>query len=203
MDPVAITLFVAALMLNAGAPGPSIAALVSRVITRGWRDVAPFVAAMWLGEVVWLTLAMAGLSALAETFNAAFVALKFGGVAYLLWLAWKMWTDPVASEQEWLPDRRSGWSMFAAGMALTLGNPKIIVFYVALLPTLIDLSDATVSLWAILAPVTLVCLAVVDLAWITAAHHARRFLQTPWAVRTANRVGAGCLVGAATVIAAR
>jgi threonine/homoserine/homoserine lactone efflux protein len=203
MDPFALLLFSSALILNAGTPGPSIAALVSRVITRGWHDVAPFVAAMWLGEVIWLTLAMAGLSALAETFNTAFVVLKYLGVAYLLWLAWRMWTEPVSTEGEALPDTSSRWSMFAAGMALTLGNPKIMVFYVALLPTLIDLTSASIGMWAVVACVTVASLAFVDLAWIAAAHHARRFLRTPRAVRIANRVGAGCLGGAATMIASR
>lgn len=203
MEPIALLLFVTALILNAGTPGPSIAALVSRVITRGWHDVAPFVAAMWLGEVIWLTLAMAGLSALAETFHTAFVVLKYLGVAYLLWLAWRMWTEPAATGADAVPDASSRWSMFAAGMALTLGNPKIMVFYVALLPTLIDLSGVSIGLWAVVACVTVASLAFVDLAWIAVAHHARRFLNTPRAVRMANRLGAGCLGGAAAVIASR
>lgn len=203
MDILALFLFALALLVNAGTPGPSIAALVSRVISSGWRDIAPFVAAMWLGEVIWLTVAMAGLSALAETFHVAFLILKYCGVAYLVFLAWKMWNEPVATDNETLPEGRSGWSMFAAGMALTLGNPKIMVFYLALLPTLIDLSNATISLWAIVAIVTLIVLAGIDIVWIMLAHHARRMLRTPRAMKIANRVGATSLGGAAAVIATR
>ncbi|MGI9351259.1 MAG: LysE family translocator [Rhizobiaceae bacterium] len=203
MDLFALTLFVAALILNSAIPGPSIAALVSRVIMRGWRDVAPFVAAMWIGEVIWLTLAMAGLSALAESFNLAFVVLKYAGVVYLAWLAWKMWHDPVITDGGNIPDTRSGWSMFAAGMALTMGNPKIMVFYLALLPTLIDLSGATVSLWVMVAAITVTSLATVDLGWIAMAHHARRFLRTPRALRITNRIAATSLCGAAAAIATR
>ena len=44
--------FALALLINAGTPGPSIAALVSRVMTNGIRDVLPFLAALWFGEVV-------------------------------------------------------------------------------------------------------------------------------------------------------
>lgn len=203
MDPVALAVFTAALVVNAATPGPSIAALVSRVMSHGWRDVAPFVAAMWLGEVVWLTLALAGLSALAEMFHVAFAALKWMGVAYLVWLAWKMWREPVVTEGDAMPERSSGWSMFAAGMALTIGNPKIMVFYLALLPSFIDLSTVTVSLWAVVSVVTIASLAAVDLAWIAAAHHARRLLRTPRAVKAVNRVGAASLGGAAIAIAAR
>ena len=93
--------------------------------------------------------------------------------------------------------------MFFAGMALTLGNLKIMVFYLALLPTLIDLEGATPALWAALACVTVASLAAVDLTWIAAAHHARRLLRTPRAVQAANRVGAVSLGGAAGLIATR
>ncbi len=100
MEPFALLLFAFALLINAGTPGPSIAALVSRVISSGWRDIAPFVAAMWIGEVLWLTVAMAGLSAIAESFQAAFLILKYCGVVYLAYLAWKMWQEPVATDDE-------------------------------------------------------------------------------------------------------
>lgn len=197
-----LALFAGALMLNAGTPGPSVAALVARVLSQGWRDVMPFLAAMWLGEVVWLTMALAGLTALAQAFQPAFLALKWAGIAYLCWLAFRMWTQAPANGDE-LPRRTSGWSMFGAGMALTLGNPKIMVFYVALLPVLIDLSAVGAADWALLSVVTLAALAVVDLAWVAAAQRARTFLRTPRATRIANRVGALTLGGAAAVVATR
>lgn len=52
MDSIALAIFALALVVNAGTPGPSVPALVSRVISNGWRDVAPFGAAMRIGEVV-------------------------------------------------------------------------------------------------------------------------------------------------------
>ena len=203
MDPIALAIFATALILNAGTPGPSIAALVSRVITRGWGDVAPFVAAMWIGEVIWLSFAMAGLSALAETFHEGFLVLKYFGIAYLVYLAWKMWVEPVEGEAGALPKAQSKLSMFFAGFALTVGNPKIMVFYLALLPSLIDLTQPSIGLWAVVATVTVASLALVDLFWIVLAHKARVFLKTPRAMKVANRVGAATLGGAAAVIASR
>ncbi|MGV2126111.1 LysE family translocator [Agrobacterium vitis] len=203
MDLLSIAIFAGALLLNAGTPGPSIAALVSRVITSGWRDVIPFIAAMWIGEVIWLTMAMAGLTALAQTFQFGFYVMKWLGVAYLCWLAFKMWRMPMDGDSDDLPRRSSRWSMFGAGMALTLGNPKIMVFYLALLPSLIDLSSTGVREWAILAIVTLVTLAAIDLTWTFFAHKARLLLRTPRATRLANRLGAVALGGAAAAIATR
>ncbi|MEM7301539.1 MAG: LysE family translocator [Pseudomonadota bacterium] len=203
MDPFALGIFAIALLLSAGTPGPSITALVARVIARGWTDIAPFVAAMWIGEVIWLTFAMAGLSALATTFHGAFVVLKYIGIGYLLYLAWKMWTEPVTGETGALPKRESSASMFLVGFAVTMGNPKIMVFYLALLPTLIDLTQATIGQWSIIATVTVTILAVVNLFWIVIAHRARTFLKSPRAIRTANRTCATILGGAAAAIASR
>jgi len=203
MEPLSVAIFASALLLNAATPGPSVVALVSRVVTSGWRSIIPFVAAMWIGELIWLSMAMAGLSVLAQTFESVFVVLKWLGSAYLCWLAFKMWRQPVEQANDDLPRRRSALSMFGAGMAVTLGNPKVMVFYVALLPSLIDLSSVGLRQWAIVCCVTLGTLVTVDVSWILLANKARVLLRTPRAIRIANRVGAFALGGAAATIASR
>src|SRR6185437_16922727 len=91
----AMIVFALALLVAAGSPGPSIAALVARVLTNGLREVLPFLAAMWLGEAIWLTFAVAGLAVIAESFAMVFLAVKFLGALYLLFLAWRMWRVPT------------------------------------------------------------------------------------------------------------
>jgi threonine/homoserine/homoserine lactone efflux protein len=203
MEFITLATFAGALVLNAGTPGPSIAALVSRVITNGWRDIMPFLAAFWIGEVLWLTVSMAGMTALAERFYTGFQILRWAGIAYLVYLAWKMWHSPVAEKTDELPKRQNPWSMFAGGMALTLGNPKIMVFYLALLPSLIGPQAFDLGTWMPIALTCFVVLMVVDCSWVAAANVARRFLQTPRAMRITNRISATAMGGAAAVIASR
>lgn len=203
MSLTTLVVFAGALMMAAGSPGPSIAALVARVLSRGARDVLPFLAAMWIGEGIWLTCAVLGLAAIAETFYAAFVAIKWLGVLYLLYLAWKMWFAPVGTGEAALPEARSGAKLFFAGMTVTLGNPKIMMFYVALLPAIIDLGAVTLTGWAELVATMFVVLVAIDLSWVFLASRARRFLRSPRAVRIANRVSAGTMAGAAAAIATR
>ncbi|MEZ4562915.1 MAG: LysE family translocator [Thermomicrobiales bacterium] len=203
MDPSLLLVFAGALLVAAGSPGPSIAALVSRVLTRGFRDVLPFLAAMWLGEVLWLTLAVAGLAAIAETFHLLFLGIKWAGIAYLLYLAWKMWTAPETVDPATLAADRSPVRMFFAGLAVTLGNPKIMVFYLALLPSIINLETITLLGWAELALTLLVVLIGIDLTWSLLAVRARAFLRTPRTVRVANRASATLMTGAAVAIATR
>jgi threonine/homoserine/homoserine lactone efflux protein len=204
MDLFSLAIFAAALVVAAGSPGPSIAALVARVIARGVRDVLPFLAAMWVGEAIWLTFAVLGLAVIAQTFQLAFTAIKWAGVAYLAWLAWKMWTAPAADRTaDTPPPAGSGWRMFLAGMAVTLGNPKIMLFYMALLPTIIDLGRVDLLGWAELTATMFAVLVAVDLGWAFAAGAARRLLRSARAVRLANRTSAAMMAGAAAAIAAR
>jgi threonine/homoserine/homoserine lactone efflux protein len=203
MDLSSLLIFAAALVVAAGSPGPSIAALVARVIAKGFRDVFPFLAAMWIGEAIWLSMAVFGLAFIATSFHLAFVIVKWLGVAYLAYLAWKMWTAPVAVREGGMPQEDSPAKLFMAGMAVTLGNPKIMMFYMALLPTIVDLTHVTVGDWAVLTLTMFIVLITIDVAWVLAATQARRLLRSPRAVKIANRISAGTMAGAAAVIAAR
>lgn len=198
-----LALFAATLFAAAGSPGPSIAALVARVISQGLRSVLPFLAAMWIGEAMWLIAAALGLGFIAEQFHQAFLVIKYLGIAYLVWLAWKMWFAPVEVNANDLPQDNSSIKMFATGMALTIGNPKIMVFYLALLPSMVDLNNLTAFGLVELVVAALLVLITVDLAWAFAAGWARRWLKSPRAVRIANRASATAMGGAAVVLASR
>lgn len=196
-------LFAGALFLNAGTPGPSVAALVTQVLTRGPRTVLPFVAAMWIGEAAWLAAAVGGLAVLAERLHEVFVLVKGAGVAYLVWLAIKMWRDPVAAEGEAAPAAGSALASFLSGLALTIGNPKIMVFYLALLPALVDVAALDLAGWAELTVVQIAVMATVDLSWIAVAARARGLFRSPRALRAMRRTSALAMGGAAAAIATR
>lgn len=199
-----LLLYAGTLFLVASVPGPSITALVARVLSRGSRDVLPFVVAMWLGEAIWLSLAIGGLSVVASAFASIFVVIKWLGCAYLVYMAYAMWTTRHDDEVEQsLPSRSSGIGMFLAGFAVTMGNPKIMLFYAALLPTLIDLGSVTAIGWFELLITMVITLATVDLGWVFFASKARRLLHSPRAVRIANRAGAVAMAGAAAAIVSK
>ncbi len=203
MTLTALLVFAGALFIAAGTPGPSVAALVARVISKGARDVLPFLFGMWAGDAIWLTCAIAGLSAIAETFYHAFVVIKWLGILYLLYLAWKMWFARPDVEEEELPQVRSRSRMFLTGLAIALGNPKIMIFYIALLPSIIDIRAVSFGGWAELVVTLIVVLAIVDFSWMFLAAKARGFLKSPRAVRIANRASAATMAGAAMAIATR
>ena len=94
-------------------------------------------------------------------------------------------------------------TIFHSPRGVTLGNPKIMLFYMALLPTIIDLRFLSIIGWAELTATMLAVLFMVDVAWVVLAVRARRLLKSPAAVRLANRCSAGVMAGAAAAIATR
>ena len=86
--------------LAVASPGPGVAAVVARSLVRGTRGVPAFIAGFVIGDLVWFTVAVTGLAALAQTAGAVFAAIKYAGAAYLLYLAWRMWTTRAIGPSE-------------------------------------------------------------------------------------------------------
>ena len=204
MDLAGLLVFATALFIAAASPGPGIAAIVARVLGRGTQGALAFSAGVAIGDVVWLTFAIVGLAALAQAFHGVFLVIKYAGAAYLLYLGYKLWTAPVAAT-EVQPDMAGEHpvKLFLAGLAVTMGNPKVMIFYLALLPTLIDLARITVVGYAELVAVTLAVLGVVFAGYIGLAARARRLFTSPRAIRWINRTTGTVMAGAAAAIAVR
>lgn len=201
MDYLSLATFALALFVAAVAPGPGIAAIVARVLGRGRHGAFAFTAGMAIGDVVWLTMAIFGLAALAQAFQGAFLAVKYAGAAYLLYLGWKLWTSsPESIAVSEAPQSRR---LFLGGLAVTMGNPKTMVFYLALLPSLIDLARITWVGYVELAAVTLLVLAVVFWGYVILADRARQTFRNPKALRLINRGTGAVMAGAAAAVAAR
>src|SRR5262249_11761578 len=149
------------------------------------------------------SLAVWGLAIVAQTFAVVFIVMKVLGVAYLLFLAWKMWFGRTGVASDQLSIGQKPIQMFLGGMMVTLGNPKIMVFYVALVATLLDLDRLDLLSWTELTLTMLTVLVAIDCAWALAAARARRLLTSHRAMRIANRTSAALMAGAAAAIAAK
>jgi threonine/homoserine/homoserine lactone efflux protein len=204
MDPANLLVFSIALLVAAASPGPGIIAVVARVLAGGTRDVLAFAVALAIGDVIWLTLSIAGLAVLAQTFHALFVAVRWIGAGYLVYLGWKMWTAPAVAPQAPEAARaQNHTSMFLAGLTLALSNPKVMLFYLALLPVIVDVRHVSVLGYLELVLVTVAVLALVLGCYIVLAGRVRSFFNSPRAVRWVHRGSAGIMMGAAAWLAAR
>jgi threonine/homoserine/homoserine lactone efflux protein len=92
---------------------------------------------------------------------------------------------------------------FLSGLLVTLGNPKTMLFYIALVPTLIDINAIGPRDYLTLLAANCVVLLAVLVPYIMLASRARTLLKRPRALRTLNRVAASILAGTAAFIATR
>ena len=193
-----------ALAIAAAIPGPGVTALVARALGSGFRAALVMSLGLVVGDLLYLTAVVLGLAFMAQTFGTVFLVVKWLGVAYLCYLAWSFWHGGLSAAGVEARKGRGGLAAsFFAGLTVTLGNPKTMMFYLALTPTLVDLASITLADYLILAGLTVLVLLVVLVPYLVLAAKARGLFQAPRALRTLNRTAAGFMAGAAGVIATR
>ncbi len=199
-----LLLYTGALAVAAASPGPGMTAVVARALGGGFRPAMIFVIGIVFGDLFYLTLAIFGLASLAQEFNLAFLVVRYVGAAYLVYLAYKLWTsraDPaeVAAKVR----EESAARAVLGGFTLTLGNPKTIVFYMALLPTLMPVEDITLVGYFELIGISVVTLCAVGVVYAAAAAGARELFRSPKALKRLNRTAGVVMAGAAAAVVAR
>jgi threonine/homoserine/homoserine lactone efflux protein len=127
--------FVAAIVLFLAIPGPGNLALVTSTSKGGIRGGLAATLGVIAGDQVLMWMAVAGVATLLATYPAAFNAVQWLGAAYLAWLGLKMLLAkpgdaPVLTIQP--------HHYFRQALAITLLNPKAIVFYMAFFPLFVD-----------------------------------------------------------------
>lgn len=204
MDVSTLLAFAAAFFVFAASPGPDNMTIVARTLSHGAPSGLAYGAGTVAGVLLFLTLAACGLSLLAQEMGWLMTALRYAGAAWLVWMGVRLWTaTPVVPDLAPVARRRGLLPDFATGVALNLGNPKMPLFYVALLPNVVGPS-LTLGQLASLSAVILVVEAVVVGGHVLLAGRARRLLRTPKVVRRVNRTAGGVMVGAGVaVVAAR
>jgi threonine/homoserine/homoserine lactone efflux protein len=204
MEPFTLLAFTIAYAIAVAVPGPGIAAVVARALGSGFWGAVPMVLGILAGDLIYLVFALFGLAAIATWFGPLFTVIRWASAAYLLYIAWQFWTATPGTEQIGAKAGGGPWRTFLGGFALTLGNPKTIVFFLALLPTVVPL-DRPITLLGFteLLGIVLVVLPLICLAYAALAAAARDFFRSSKAIRRLNRTAATIMAGAAALIAVR
>jgi threonine/homoserine/homoserine lactone efflux protein len=199
----ALLLFTLVFAAACATPGPSTLALVGRVLGQGMRGTPWLCLGLVIGDLVWLLVAAKGAAALAEHVQPLIAAIKFGGAAYLLRLAWKFWTAAPARIDGNATVKGEGLRLLLTGLSIALGNPKTMLFYLALLPNLVDVAGlALPDLLVLVTTVTLVYTSILA-GYAVLAARARGLIGSSRSLRHVNRASGALMAGTAVVIATR
>ena len=123
-------------------PGTGALYTIAAGLSRGWRASILAALACTLGIVPHLLAAITGLAYLLYASSIAFQVVKYAGVAYLLYLAYRTWRDrtPMAVDEDAPP--RSAVRVIGRGILINLLNPKLTIFFFAFLPQFVTTEEA-------------------------------------------------------------
>ena len=163
---------------------------------QGVKRATPFILGLVVGDLLLFAIAAAGLIALAAALGPLFFIIKWGGVCYLLYLAYQLWhAAPVMVPAA--PQKGEGWRVFGIATLLPLGNPKAVGFYIALLPTVVDVNALTLIAYAELSLMVVIIWSASLFGYAIAAARAGELLRKPRAQRLLNRASSCTMVGVA------
>jgi threonine/homoserine/homoserine lactone efflux protein len=138
--------FLTVSLLVVASPGTGAAVTIATGLSRGTRAAAIAALGCTLGIVPHMLAAVTGLAALLHASSLAFEAVKFAGVAYLLYLAWMTWREQGVLKVEPEDTARSDWAVIRHAVLVNLLNPKLSMFFLAFLPQFIAPDDAAPTL---------------------------------------------------------
>jgi threonine/homoserine/homoserine lactone efflux protein len=154
----------------AAIPSSSVALVVVRSATLGIPNGIAAALGIVVGDLVFVALAITGLAIVAETMGTLFAVLRYAAAAYLIWFGFSLIRGGRRSEKPADGHHVGGMGVsFAAGVALTLGDVKAILFYAALFPVFVDVSALTSFDVAVIGMITLVSVGGVKVAYAIAA----------------------------------
>jgi threonine/homoserine/homoserine lactone efflux protein len=187
-------LFILASALLILTPGPNVALIVANSVAYGARYGLLTVAGTTAAVVVHLTLVGIGLQGALGAIGTVFEYVRWVGVAYLLYLGITTWRAPLADLQSIRAQPRSARFMVARAFAVSLTNPKTLLFYGAFFPQFIAASRPVgPQVWTLC--LTFIAVAIViDSLWALVAARARVALAAHGRLR--NRISGGLLMGA-------
>jgi threonine/homoserine/homoserine lactone efflux protein len=194
-------LYVGLYAVAVATPGPGMIAIIARALGSGFKSTLPASAGIAAGDLVLMTLSAFGLALVAQAMGHLFLIVKVAGALYLLYLAYRYWTAPVEEGGEVVPESGMGDIRrgFLTYMGLTLGNPKAIAFFVALLPVAINPRTLSWVGYLQLVGATLVVIPTITLGYAAMAARLKKFVASAKARRRINK-GAGAVMAGASVL---
>ena len=183
-------------------PSASVALVVTRSAMLGVSNGIAVAMGIVLGDLVFIFLAILGLSVIAETMGAMFVVIKYMGAAYLLWIGYSLLTSQKKSTYTVDEAKLRGNIIvsFLSGFLLTLGDVKAIFIYVSLFPTFIDLASLEYLDVLIIVFVTIVTVGGVKIAYAIIAKKVVNLTQGLKLERGAKKVAGSLMIGAGSYL---
>ncbi|SLN45157.1 Leucine efflux protein [Roseovarius litorisediminis] len=189
-----IALYAGAMLILFITPGPVWVALLARAMSGGFAAAAPLALGVATGDILWPLLAVLGVTWIVSVFDGFMVVMRV--IASFMFLGMGMLlirhADRTIASDSRLT-RPGVWPGFMAGLAVILGNPKAILFYMGLLPGFFDLSRVTPPDIAVIVLISFFVPLAGNLSLALFVGRVKLLLVSPRAIRRTN-ISAGVLL---------
>ena len=182
------------LIVLAIVPSVSVLAVTARAASFGFSHGLFTALGIVVADIFFILLAVYGLAMVASLMGERFRLVQYLGAAYLIWLGISLWrADARARKAERVP--RSSWlSSFLAGVLITLGDQKAILFYLGFLPAFVDLSTMTPADTLIIILIAIVGVGGAKLVYAFLADRASLLFGDSRSLRAINIVAACVMI---------
>ncbi len=187
-----VALFTTMLVL-AAIPSISVLAVTARSASSGFVHGVFTTIGIVLGDIIFILIAIFGLSILAESMGSFFVLIKYLGGTYLIWLGISLWrSKPLNTETESATET-SLLSSFLTGLFITLGDQKAILFYLGFFPAFLDLSTLSFADTSIIIMIAIMTVGGVKLCYAFMASRSKLFIS-PIAKKRIDIIAGGVMI---------
>jgi homoserine/homoserine lactone efflux protein len=195
--------FVVAMTVLCVVPGPAVGLVLSQALSHGARKALWSILGITAAGTAWFALSATGIGAVLKASYSLFFAIKWIGVAYLIWLGLTTFFR-TAKPGALVPAQGSPSArrLFAGGFVMQMANPNILLFFTAFLPQFIAPHAPLLPQIAILAATTAAIELVVQLAYAALAGRVRAMFASERFSRWTDRISGSLLIAAGIGMAA-
>lgn len=194
-------LYAGALTILFFTPGPVWLALTARALSGGFRSAWPLAFGVVVGDMMWPFLAILGVSWIVSVFSGFMTVLRLAGALMFLVMGTLLIRNAdksIASDSRLTrPGMLAG---FLAGVAVILGNPKAILFYMGVLPGFFDITRVTAWDMAAIVGISMAIPLIGNLCFALMVDRMRRLLASGRALRRTNIVAGSLMIGVGLMI---
>ncbi len=192
-----------AMVVLAFIPGVSVLAVSARSAAYGFTHGVFTTIGIVVGDIIFITIAIYGLSVLAELMGSRFVLVKYLGGAYLIWLGIALWRAKSNAGEVEGNIESSLLSSFLTGLFITLADQKAILFYLGFFPAFFDLSTFSFFDTGIIIVIATVAIGVAKLVYAFMADRASLIFKSSRAIKGMNIAAGSVMIGVGVFLLAK
>jgi leucine efflux protein len=182
-------------------PGAGTIAILNATARRGVSSGMKAVLGTLSGDFIYMSAAILGLATILNTYPGLLASMQWIGVCYLCWMGWKLLRAPVANQPTDIDVKQDGWVYFRQALAVSLTNPKVVMFFMAFFPLFLSKDSTPMTLVILMVHVTAISFIYQTCLVFVGDVAVRRFSQWRCARLVATRLAGVALIGFAAKLA--